>query len=39
MKTEVLLKPLCIANNIENANNFVPKNDITMFVFKSEDKD
>jgi hypothetical protein len=35
----VLLKPLCIANNIENMNKIVPKNDIIMFVFKSKDKD
>jgi hypothetical protein len=34
-----LLEPLCIANNIENANKFVPKNDIIMFAFKSRDKD
>jgi len=35
----VLLKPLCIANNIENVNKVVPKNDAIMFVFKSKDKD
>jgi len=35
----VLFKPLCIANNIENTNKFVPKNDTIMFVFKSKDKD
>ena len=35
----VLLKPLCIANNIENRNKLVPKNDIIVFVFKSKDKD
>jgi hypothetical protein len=34
-----LLKPLCIANNIESMNKHVPKNDIIMFVFKSKDKD
>jgi hypothetical protein len=35
----VLLKPLCIANNIEKINKLVPKNDVIMFVFKSTDKD
>jgi hypothetical protein len=37
-KTSLNYITLCIANNIENTNKLVPKNDIIMFVFKSKDK-
>lgn len=40
LKEEVTLDyvALCIANNIEDINKNVPKNDTLTFVFKSKDK-
>ena len=38
-KVSLFYVALCIANNIEDINKIVPKNDMVMFVFKSKDKD